>query len=173
MKLILFALLLSTTISSFAYAKSCANPVTKNDVIAAQQNWGNAIVAIGKAENSKTEAQNTLDTLYNYDNGTVLFKPTLASNAPFRGTEDEALSYFVGGDIEEDKGFALAPYTNVRFVNEGIITQCDTAMAMGEYYFTNKDGREIKVEYSFGYIRDENGDLKINLHHSSLPYQAQ
>jgi len=26
------------------------------------------------------------------------------------------------------------------------------------------------VEYSFGYIKDEDGNLKIALHHSSLPY---
>lgn len=44
---------------------------------------------------------------------------------------------------------------------------------MGEYFFTTTDGEDVKVEYSFGYIRDANGDLKINLHHSSLPYQAQ
>ncbi|NEO63381.1 MAG: hypothetical protein F6J98_24280 [Moorea sp. SIO4G2] len=156
-----------------AQAAPCENPVTKNDVLAAQESWGKAIVAIGKAQNPQAEAQSTLDRLYAYDLGTVLFKPTLASDDPFRGTEKEALSYFVGGSISEDKGFALAPYNKVRFENEGIITNCDTAMSMGEYFFTKTDGSEIKVEYSFGYVRDENGDLKINLHHSSLPYQAK
>lgn len=173
MKPIFFALLLSTSIPSIAHAATCENPITKEDVMEAQKNWGEAIVAIGKADNAKAEAQKTLDTLYGYDSGSVLFKPTLASDDPFRGMEDEALSYFVGGSIAEDEGFALAPYTNVRFDNEGIITYCDTAISMGEYYFTKTDGSEIKVEYSFGYVRDENGDLKINLHHSSLPYQAQ
>jgi len=173
MKPIFFALLLSTAIPGIAHAATCENPVTKQDVIEAQKNWGDAIFAIGKAEDAKAEAQSTLDTLYGYEGGNVLFKPTLASDEPFRWREDEALSYFVGGSIAEDKGFALAPYTNVRFDNEGIITYCDTAISMGEYYFTKTDGSEIKVEYSFGYVRDENGDLKINLHHSSLPYQAQ
>lgn len=130
-------------------------------------------MAIGQAENAESEAQKTLDNLYAYDLGTVLFKPTLAAQIPFRGTEEEALSYFVGGKIDEDTGFAMAPYTNVRFDNEGIITYCDAAIAMGEYYFTKTDETEIKVEYSFGYVQDENGELKINLHHSSLPYQAQ
>ena len=41
---------------------------------------------------------------------------------------------------------------------------------MGNYYFTDKNGKTVKVEYSFGYIKDNNGDLKINLHHSSFPY---
>ena len=151
----------------------CENPITRNDVLEAQEAWGNAIVAIGQTETPEIEAQMTLDELYAYNISRVLFKPTLASNEPFRGTEEDALSYFVGGNISEDNGFALAPYNKVRFENEGIITYCDTAISMGEYFFTKPDGNEIKVEYTFAYIRDENGDLKIDLHHSSLPYQAQ
>ncbi len=174
MKTFLFALIATVSLPVMAMAsETCENPVTKEAVMEAQEKWGNAIVAIGSAEDSKAEAQNTLDTLYAYDMGDVLFKPTLASADPFRGTETEALSYFVGGDIEEDNGFALAPYTNVRFDNEGIITDCNTAMAMGEYYFTKTDESEVKVEYSFGYVRDDAGDLRINLHHSSLPYTAE
>jgi len=184
MKPYFFALLILSTVPTMAgptnlrstlmvQTTPCENPVTKNDVLAAQKSWGDAIVKIGKAENPKAEAQSILDRLYAYDLGTVLFKPTLASDIPFRGTEKEALSYFVRGSISEDKGFALAPYNNVRFENEGIITYCDTAISMGEYFFTKTDGSEIKVEYTFGYVRDEKGNLKINLHHSSLPYQAQ
>ena len=102
----------------------------------------------------------------------MLFKPTLASAAQFRGTKKEALSYFIGQDLAEDKGFALAPYIKVRWENEGINTDGDTAVAMGNYFFTDKKGKEVKVEYSFGYVRDEEGYLKINLHHSSLPFSA-
>ena len=43
-------------------------------------------------------------------------------------------------------------------------------MAMGNYFFTGPDGKEVKVEYTFGYVKDSAGNLKINLHHSSLPY---
>ncbi|MGK7931104.1 MAG: hypothetical protein AB4041_06690 [Microcystaceae cyanobacterium] len=168
-----FVSLIMFAVPTMVQAMPCENPVTENDVLAAQQSWGEAIVAIGKAKNPELEAQNTLDRLYGYDLGMVLFKPTLASKKPFRDTEKEALSYFVGGVVNEDKGFALAPYNNVRFENEGIITSCNTAVSMGEYFFTTIDGSEIKVEYTLGYIRDENGDLKINLHHSSLPYQGQ
>ncbi|MFP4314091.1 MAG: hypothetical protein ACLFR0_07170 [Alphaproteobacteria bacterium] len=171
MKPLFCALLVTATFSpSIAMARNCENPVTKEQVQAAQAEWGQAIVDIGAAENPKEKAKDVIDTLYAYDEGDVLFKPTLASNEPFRGTEEEALSYFTGGKFEEDKGFALAPYTNVRFDSEGIITYCDAAISMGEYYFTKTDGNEIKVEYSFGYMKDDNGDLKINLHHSSLPF---
>ncbi len=170
MKKLTLTLLMTCSFSVHAMAQECENPVTQADVVSAQEQWGKAIVAIGASETPREEAKNTLDTLYAYDMGAVLFKPTLAAEEPFRGTHDAALSYFVGGDIAEDNGFALAPYTAVRFDNEGIITQCDTAMAMGEYYFTKTDGEDVRVEYSFGYIQDESGDLKINLHHSSLPY---
>lgn len=152
-----------------AWAKECTN-ITKEEVIAAQKQWGDGIVAIGKAADHKAAALKHLDTLYGYDMGKVLFKPTKAAEDQFRGTKEEALSYFVTGIVPEDKGFALAPYTNVRFENEGIVTDCDSAMAMGNYYFTTTDGKEIKVEYSFGYVKDANGKLKINLHHSSFPY---
>lgn len=167
----LFALIIiASGMPLAAQAKECNDPVTKEEVLHAQEKWGDAIVQIGKSEDAKLEAQKVLDNLYAYDTGMVLFKPTLASNKPFRAKEKDALSYFVGGHIEEDKGFALAPYTDVRFDNAGIITDCDTALAMGEYYFTKTDGDAVKVEYSFGYIRDDKDNLKINLHHSSLPF---
>ncbi len=149
-----------------------AGDITKQEVEAAQLAWGNGIVKIGKAEDPKKAAIAHIDRFYGYDLGTVLFKPTLASVDQFRGSEKEALSYFIGQDMEEDKGFALAPYTAVRWENEAIILNGDTALAMGNYFFTGADGGVTKVEYSFGYIRDENGDLKINLHHSSLPFSA-
>ena len=59
----------------------------------------------------------------------------------------------------------------MRFENAGIIINNDSAIAMGNYYFTDaKTGKETKVEFTFGYIIDKNGDLLINVHHSSLPY---
>jgi hypothetical protein len=44
---------------------------------------------------------------------------------------------------------------------------------MGNYFFTELDGTEIKVEYTFGYIKDSDGRLKINLHHSSIPFSKE
>ena len=43
---------------------------------------------------------------------------------------------------------------------------------MGNYYFTSVDDKknETKVEYTFGYIKDKRGNLRINLHHSSIPH---
>lgn len=155
-------------------AQTAGAPITTEEVEAAQKEWGEGIVKISAAHaqgrDYQAVARNHLDTLYNYDNGMVLFKPTLAAEDQFRGTYDEALSYFVTGVRAEDSGFAIKGWTDVRFENEGIYTDEDNAMAMGNYYFTGPDGNVTKVEYTFGYVRGANGELKINTHHSSMPY---
>lgn len=152
--------------------------ITEADVVQAQQTWGEAIVAIGEAYTSQEDyealAEEVIDTLYGYDQGTVLFKPTKAAEEQFRLSKEDALSYFVTGIVPEDHGFAIQPWSNVRFENHGIILDDDSAIAMGNYYFTEVDsGEEVKVEYTFGYFQDEDGDLRIRLHHSSLPYSPQ
>merc|ERR1719387_339472 len=101
----------------------------------------------------------------------VLFKPTLAAEEQFRPTFDKALSYFVASNnaCPEDKGFAIKGWTAVRFDGD-IITIGSVGMAMGNYFFTTPEGDEAKVEYSFGYMLDSDGDVRIILHHSSMPY---
>ena len=44
---------------------------------------------------------------------------------------------------------------------------------MGNYFFTTSDGEEVKVEFSFGYIVDSSGELRIQLHHSSMPASVE
>lgn len=173
LKTTLFAIAFITAgASSTLAAVSCPKPAfTKEQIVAAQNAWAEGIVAIGKSSDPKTTASAFIDKMYAYDLGTVLFKPTKARAVPFRGTKDKALSYFVTGKEAEDKGFALTPFTNVRFDNKDIVIDCDSALAMGHYYFTPKDGKEIEVEYSFGYIPAKDGSVKINLQHSSLPFQ--
>lgn len=144
--------------------------------------WGEGIVAIGAVHtdggDAREAASEHIEEFYAYEEGEVLFKPTLAAQDQFRGTFEEALSYFVGAEaagddgIAEDGGFAIAPYTDVRWENKGTIISGDTAMAMGNYYFTQTDGIEVKVEYTFGIERMEDGEAKIVLHHSSLPFSA-
>jgi len=42
---------------------------------------------------------------------------------------------------------------------------------MGNYFFQSVDGSdEVKVEFTFGYVKDKDNNLLINLHHSSIPY---
>ena len=42
---------------------------------------------------------------------------------------------------------------------------------MGNYYFTDMEDKKTKVEYTFGFYLSKTGELKINLHHSSLPFK--
>ena len=89
-----------------------------------------------------------------------------------KGLENNLSHYFIGGDENflEDSGFALQPWINVRFENASVILNEKTAIAMGNYFFTELNGNVVKVEYTFGYFLDSKQCLKINLHHSSLPY---
>ncbi|MEL6878234.1 MAG: phosphoribosyl-AMP cyclohydrolase [Pseudomonadota bacterium] len=154
-----------------------ASPITAEEVAAAQTAWGEGIVAIGQVFTEegdfRARAEEHINTHYAYgEDATILFKPTLAAEDQFRESFDEALSYFVGTEGTEDGGFAIAPYTAVRWENNGTVIDedGDMAVAMGNYFFTGTDGNDTKVEYSFAYEKDENGDLKIVLHHSSLPF---
>ena len=150
--------------------------ITKNQVLDAQEKWGNGVVKIGSLKEQRTEceefASSFLDERYSFDTGTVLFKPTKCELEQFRPTKAEALSYFIAGEdraCDEDKGFAIQPWTKVRFENTGIILEENRAIAMGNYFFTDLEGNEAKVEYTFGY-KLINGELKIDVHHSSFPF---
>lgn len=153
--------------------------ITGQEVVQAQKTWSDGIVAIGRAYASNGDyvkaASDHINDLYAYDLSLVLFKPTLASDEQFRASFDGALSYFVGGNpsYPEDKGFAIRPWTQVRWENAGITNNsCSMAVAMGNYYFTPAEGEETKVEYTLGYIKDTAGALRIVVHKSSLPYDG-
>ena len=151
------------------------NMVDEADINNAQKAWGDGIVAIASAHSNGEDyvsiARNHVETLYAYGLTNVLFKPTLAAIEQFRPNFESALSYFVASNNEcpEDKGFAIKGWTNVRFENADVILGDSTALAMGNYFFTTPEGDEVKVEYTFGYVVDSSGNLRINLHHSSMP----
>lgn len=150
--------------------------ITKEQVLKAQNNWGNGVVKIGSLKDNRTECENFanefLDELYAFEAGLISFKPTKCEIEQFRPTKPEALSYFIAGEdraCKEDKGFAIQPWTKVRFENSNIILEENRAIAMGNYFFTDLEGQEAKVEYTFGYkVIDDS--LKIDVHHSSFPY---
>ena len=149
--------------------------ITVEDVEEAQVKWGQGVVAIASAHSSGMDyierARIHVESLYGYGIVPVLFKPTMAVKEPFRSTFEGALSYFVAGNgaCPEDTGFAIKGWTNVRFENENIVINGGTAMVMGNYFFTSPEGNEVKAEFSFAYILDSLGSLRIQLHHSSMP----
>ena len=150
--------------------------ITLDNIENIQKEWGDSLVKLGSLKSNKeacnSEAESLINRLYGYQNGIVLFKPTKAKDNQFRLTFEGAKSYFIGENsgFSEDKGFALEPWTNVRFENASVILNEKTAIAMGNYFFTETNGSVVKVEYTFGYFLNEKNDLKINVHHSSLPY---
>lgn len=149
--------------------------IVEGEVLEAQRIWADAIVAIGQTYTQKEDyralAEEVVDTLYGYGKGLVLFKPSMASEIQFRSTREQAISYFVTGIVPEDHGFAIRPWRKIQFENVGIIIRGGSAMVMGNYFFTDANTEKVaKVEYTFGYFKDDHGKLRINLHHSSIPY---
>lgn len=150
--------------------------ITKEQVIEAQNEWRNGVINIGSLKDNRAECElaagEFADNLYAFEDGPVLFKPTKCKEEQFRPTKAQAASYFIAGEYRacrEDNGFAINPWTKVRFENHGFILEEKRAIAMGNYFFTDLEGNEAKVEYTFGYKLIE-GLLKIDLHHSSFPY---
>jgi len=128
-----------------------------------------------------TAAAAAAGELYAYGHEAVLFKPTKAAEQQFRPTAEEAMSYFVGGDVvdggyQEDAGFAInggKGWADCVYDNHQVALKGPIAIAMGNYYFTcATTGEKTKVEYTFGYTRCADGKVRICVHHSSVPYSA-
>ena len=146
------------------------------EIEAAQASWGQGVVEVGACgtwEEAHAKATALVESHYQVQDGHLLFCPTKASVQEFRRTLQGAVSYFVGGNphYEEDKGFALEPWSSVRFSNAGIVCRGEVGLAMGNYYFGRADGSELKAEFSLVYVRSADKGLKIQLHHSALPYR--
>jgi len=180
--IVLFALLLLIMINHGSNSNERVNnkkPITYNDIVNAQKNWGNALVAISKAyekngiKGAAQVANQALDSAYGYNLGPVLFNPTLTSGKHvFRPTREGALAYFIGGNPNfPDKGFAIKGWRSVSTKPAAYFIDGDIAMWMGNVFLTDKNGKVTMVDKSWGYKRDKDGTLRIVLHHSSLPYE--
>lgn len=159
--------------------KSVVNrAITEAEVLAAQKAWGDALVSISTTHETngkkaaKALAEKVIDEAYGYQFGAVLFKPTLTqSPQTFRTSRAGALAYFVGGDpnFPQDNGFALNGWRKVEIENAGVFISGDTATTMGNVMITDKNSKVTKVNKTWQFMRDDNGKLRIILHHSSLP----
>jgi hypothetical protein len=156
-------------------------PITEQQVNAAQQAWCDGLVNVAqthaKGGDAKAAAGKMIDDLYDYADGKVFFKPTLAYGPrTFRPTREGALAYFVGGNpnFPEDTGFALKGWTKARYDNNaaenGIQIHGDIAMTMGNVYITGPDGKEVMVDKTFVFRRCKDGNLRLCVHKSALPF---
>lgn len=174
----LMALVIPTA-AAFAQPPVVNRAVTESEVINAQNAWCKALVDISTTHATqgqpaaKAMAEKVIDAAYGYQMGAVLFKPTLTvAPQTFRTTREGALAYFVGGDagFPKDKGFALKGWTKCDVANAGIFIAGDSATTMGNVSITNKDGKVTTVDKTWKFVKDDAGNLRIVVHHSSLPY---
>ncbi|MCH8485831.1 MAG: hypothetical protein LAT75_03130 [Candidatus Cyclonatronum sp.] len=162
--------------SSTNYTQAAGTQITAEMIEQAQEAWIAALVSIGNAHaeggDAHAAARQVLTDYYNYPNGLVLFKPTLAfGEQTFRPTMEGALAYFVGGndDFPNDSGFALRPYVGGFVEMSDVFIHGDMAIAMSNITLEAYDGSTVMVNKTFGYVLD-GGNLRIVTHHSSLPF---
>ena len=178
---VMLGLVVWNTIAASSATNASAGPITEAQVNAAQQAWCDGLVNVSqthaKGGDAKAVAGKMIDDLYDYADGKVFFKPTLAYGPrTFRPTREGALSYFVGGNpnFPEDTGFALKGWTKARYDNNaaenGIQIHGDIAITMGNVYITGPDGKEVMVDKTFVFRRCKDGNLRLCVHKSALPF---
>ncbi|MDO9146271.1 MAG: hypothetical protein Q7U52_01110 [Hydrogenophaga sp.] len=176
---LLAAALTLASLSTAASATVVNRSITEAEVLAAQAGWCKALVDISQTGEksgqaaAKALAEKVIDGAYGYQMGAVLFKPTLTVvPQTFRTTRAGALAYFVGGDsnFPKDTGFALKGWTQCQAKNAAVFITGDSATSMGNVMITNKSGAVTTVDKTWKYVKDDAGNLRIVVHHSSLPY---
>ena len=133
--------------------------------------WKDGVIEIGRIHleggDYEKSAELFVSTHYAFDSEEVLFKPTFTKEVIFRNSKDLALSYFIGGEVVEDKGFALKPWEEIRLEELNIIEQDNLMVAMGTLNFKPLNLEEnTLIAFTFLLI-DTDDSLKIKVHHSS------
>ena len=166
-----------------------ANRIKRKEVKAAQKAWTSALVNISQTykdegfDAAKALAGDVIDGAYDYQAGPVAFKPTWAfGDTTFRTKRRGAVSYFIGGDQRfDDLGFAIgnkpdsetgqrSPWAKAWTENAVIRLDGDTATSMGWMYSKDEAGNVSKVDKTWTWRKDDDGNLRIVVHHSSTPY---
>ena len=135
------------------------------------ESWIDGIINIGKVYTDKGDfkeiANNFIDSHYAFNDESVLFKPTFTKEVIFRNSKHKALSYFVGGSIQEDYGFALKPWEKITIEELNILEENGLKVAMGIFNLKPVKIDDItSVAFTFVFTED-NDILKIKVHHSS------
>jgi len=155
------------------------NNISLAQVVKAQEGWCTALLQIsadyakGGITKAKATAAPVIDQAYAYQYGPVAFKPTLASGEQtFRTDREGALAYFVGHNpkFPQDKGFAIKPWRSCKIVNQVIQLNGASATTMGNVIFTDATGGVTSVDKTWTFAKENDGSVRIVLHHSSLNY---
>ena len=133
--------------------------------------WKNGVIDIGIAyqegNDYREKARAFIETHYAFDIGEVLFKPTFTNDVVFRNNPEDALSYFVAGDIAEDSGFALKPWEEIKASEVNLILEDNLCAVMGVLNLKLRNS-ETTTRIAFTFILVKHNDrFKIKVHHSS------
>ena len=133
--------------------------------------WKQGVIDIGKAyqedRDFKKLAEVFIEKHYAFSEEDVSFKPTFTSEKVFRNTKADAISYFVKGDISEDKGFALKPWKTIEVDELNCLLEDNFLASMGTLFFEPSNEDEVtKVAFTFIFT-EINDSIKIKVHHSS------
>jgi Uncharacterized protein conserved in bacteria len=122
---------------------------------------------IKKGADFKTLAEVFIEKHYAFSEEDILFKPTFTAEKVFRNTKTDAISYFVKGDISEDKGFALKPWETIEVDELNFLLEDNFLASMGTFLFKPLNEDEVtKVAFTFIFT-EINDSIKIKVHHSS------
>ena len=133
--------------------------------------WKDGVIGIGSVFKSdgdyKKEATSFIDKHYAFNESNVLFKPTFTKQVIFRNNKEDALSYFIKGDIIEDNGFAIKPWKSIEPLEIHMNIEDNFSIAMGVLELSPfSDENPTKIAFTF--ILDEfDNVIKIKVHHSS------
>lgn len=133
--------------------------------------WKDGVIGIGSVFKSdgdyKKEATYFIDKHYAFNESNVLFKPTFTKQVIFRNNKEDALSYFIKGDIIEDNGFAIKPWKSIEPLEIHINIEDNFSIAMGVLELSPfSDENPTKIAFTFILDEFDNG-IKIKAHHSS------
>ena len=133
--------------------------------------WRDGVIEIGRAyqegHDYRAKARAFIGTHYAFEAGEVLFKPTFTNEVVFRNNPEDALSYFVSGDIAEDPGFALKPWEEIKASEVNLILEDNLCAVMGVLNLKLRNS-ETTTRIAFTFILVKHNDrFKIKVHHSS------
>lgn len=161
------------------------NTITLEEVQAAQRGWCAGLLAINEAyqkggfKAAKAKAEAVIDAAYAYDFGPVAFKPTYARGEnTFRQDRAGALAYFVGPDpsvkqFGKNQGFATyRKWKSCEIVDDVVQLFGDTANTMGFVKLVDSQGGVARPEKTWTFWKPKAGSIRIVLHHSSAPFDA-
>ena len=145
--------------------------IDRNDIKNFLGSWAEGIIAIGSSytedDDYREKAISFLKNHYAFAHDEVLFKPTFTNEILFRNDFDSALSYFIGGNISEDSGFAIRPWKTIELIESNFIIDNSTNAVMGALALQPfDDEKTTKIAFTFILAIYAN-QIKIRVHHSS------